>query len=81
MLMTDRADRFSERLVAEKMVHFWDLRDVGMTAEAIAVELGWKTTAVFSVLHEHGGVRPSWARSAKGRSLVSIQRRLHSGGQ
>ena len=27
--MTDRADRFSERLVAEKMVHFWDLRDEG----------------------------------------------------
>jgi hypothetical protein len=28
--MTDRADRFSQRLVAQKMVHFWDPRDVGM---------------------------------------------------
>jgi IS30 family transposase len=74
MLMTDRADRFSERLVAEKMVHFWDLRDVGMTAEAIAVELGWKTTAVFSVLHGHGGVRPSWARPGKARSLSFAER-------
>lgn len=74
MLMTDRVARFSERLVAEKMVRFWDLRDVGMTAEAIAVELGWKTTAVFTVLHEHGGVRPSWARPSKGRSLSFAER-------
>ncbi|UKA64582.1 IS30 family transposase [Arthrobacter sp. FW306-04-A] len=72
--MTDPVARFSERLVTEKMVHFWDLRDMGMTAEAIAVELGWKTTAVFSVLNEHGGVRPSWARPGKGRSLSFAER-------
>lgn len=35
--MTDPVSRFSKRLATEKMVLFWDLRDVGMTAEAIAV--------------------------------------------
>jgi transposase, IS30 family len=74
MLMTDPVARFSERLVAEKMVLFWDLRDAGMTADAIAAQLGWKTTAAFTVLHEHGGVRPSWARPGKGRSLSFSER-------
>lgn len=72
--MTDPVARFSERLVTEKMVRFWDLRDTGMTAEAIAVELGWKSTAAFTVLNEHGGVRPSRARPNKGRSLSFSER-------
>ena len=52
----------------------WDLKENGRTGGEIAVLLGWKKTAVFDHLEEHGGIRPRWGRNLTGRSLSFEER-------
>lgn len=66
--------RFSERLVPEVTARLWDLRAAGLGGERIAPQIGWKHTAVFRVIAEHGGVRPASARPGRGRRLSFAER-------
>jgi IS30 family transposase len=74
MVLIDMSGRFSERMLPDVVTKLWDLREDGLTGEEIAVLLGWKKTAVFAHLEEHGGIRPRWGRNLKGRSLSFEER-------
>jgi IS30 family transposase len=66
--------RFSERLVPEVTARLWDLRAAGIGGERIAPEIGWKSTAVFRLIAEHGGVRPASAHPGRGVRLSFAER-------
>ena len=68
------SERFSERMLPDVVSQLWDLREAGRTGQEIAVVLGWKSTAVFRHIQDHGGVRPRWGRNLKGRSLSYEER-------
>lgn len=72
--MTASVARFSERLVPEVTARLWDLRAAGLGGEKIAPELGWKSTAVFRLIVEHGGIRPASARPGKGARMSFAER-------
>lgn len=74
MVLIDMSGRFSERMLPDVVTKLWDLREDGRTGEEIAVLLGWKKTAVFAHIQDHGGVRPRWGRNLKGRSLSFEER-------
>ena len=66
--------RFTERMLPQVVSQLWDLKENGRTGEEIAALLGWKKTAVFDHIQEHGGIRPRWGRNLKGRSLLFTER-------
>ncbi|TIH27371.1 helix-turn-helix domain-containing protein, partial [Subtercola vilae] len=66
--------RFSERLVPEVTAKLWDLRADGFRGENIASRIGWKHTAVFKLIAEHGGVRPASAQPGRGLRLTYAER-------
>ena len=74
MVLIDMSGRFSERMLADVVTQLWALREAGRTGEEIAVLLGWKKTAVFDHIEEHGGIRPRWGRNLVGRSLSFEER-------
>ena len=74
MVLIDMSGRFSERMFPDVVIQLWDLREAGRTGEEIAVLLGWKKTAVFDHIEEHGGIRPRWGRNLVGRSLSFEER-------
>lgn len=74
MVLIDMSGRFTERMLPDVVDELWDLREAGRTGEEIAVLLGWKKSAVFAHLEEHGGIRPRWGRNLSGRSLTFEER-------
>lgn len=74
MVLIDMSGRFTERMLPDVVNELWDLRQAGRTGEEIAALLGWKKSAVFEHLEEHGGIRPRWGRNLIGRSLTFEER-------
>jgi IS30 family transposase len=74
MVLIDMSGRFTERMLPTVVSRLWDLREAGHTGEEIAALLGWKKSAVFDHIQEHGGIRPRWGRNLKGRSLSFEER-------
>src|SRR5450830_735940 len=74
MVLIDMSGRFTERMLPQVVSQLWDLKEIGRTGEEIAALLGWKKTAVFDHIQEHGGIRPRWGRNLKGRSLSFEER-------
>lgn len=73
MVLIDMSGRFTERMLPAVVSRLWDLKEA-QTGEEIAALLGWKKTAVFNHIQEHGGIRPRWGRNLKGRSLSFEER-------
>lgn len=67
--MTASVARFSEWLVPDVTARVWDLRAAGIGGEKIAPQLGWKSTAVFRLIVERGGIRPASARPGNGARM------------
>lgn len=62
-------EKYSERMLGDVVHKLWDLKQAGLSAEDISLQVGWSATAVRRHVHFHGGVRPRWGRDLKGRSL------------
>jgi hypothetical protein len=67
--MTASVARLSEWLVPDVTARVWDLRAAGIGGEKIAPQLGWKSTAVFRLIVERGGIRPASARPGNGARM------------
>ena len=74
MVLIDVSGWFTERMLPRVVSQLWDLNENGRTGEGIAVLLGWRKTAVFDYVQEHGGIRPRLGRNLKGRSLSFAER-------
>ena len=73
--LIDVAERYSERMLGDFVYRLWDVKQAGLTADAIGLKVGRSETVVRRHSREDGGVlRPRGGRELSGRALSMSER-------